>query len=118
MKILVDDIHVTTIIGVYEDERVTPQEILISYEIDYDGEQASQSDDVEDTLDYCELSKEIAEKVAGTDFELVERLLDFVLDIIMVKRLVNQATVTIAKPHALAKFGALVRVQKTRTSKQ
>jgi FolB domain-containing protein len=110
IQIDIKGLRTQAIIGVYEEEKNNKQELLIDVNIIFDGANAMLSDDLKDTVDYFEISKEIKDKVENSSFELLEKLLDFVLKIIMKNDLVKEAQVTIHKPEALKNFGAIVSV--------
>jgi FolB domain-containing protein len=110
IKITIKDLQVSTIIGVLKEERESPQELLIDAKIKFDASGAMKSDDLNDAIDYFKMAKLIQEKVQGSHFQLLEKLLDFLLRVIMKVNLVEEVKLTIYKPQALKKFGALVSV--------
>ncbi len=110
IKINIKDIKVKTIIGVLDEERQNAQTLFIDVKIKFDASKSMNSDNIKDTIDYFELTKLIKSKVENSHFELLEKLLDFVLRAIMKINLVKEAKVTIHKPEALEKFGAVVSV--------
>lgn len=114
MRIHLKDIRANALIGVYDEERKAPQRILINIWIDYEPTSAVTSDDVADTLDYCELTKEIIAHVESTDYFLLERLVESVLDIVMQQPLAQYARVEIDKPDVLKDMAHSVSVASER----
>jgi D-erythro-7,8-dihydroneopterin triphosphate epimerase len=114
-KINITDLKVKTIIGALEEEKQNPQIIIINAIIQFDGVKSAKSDNIDDTVDYFEITKLIKEKVEQTKFELLEKLVDSILKIIMKFHLVTKAKVEIQKPQALAEFGAMVSLKASAT---
>ena len=113
MIIRVKDLRLRTIIGFKEWEREKKQNIVINITIVTDAEAAATTDDISDSIDYKELTKRVISAVEATDFNLLERLADFILDIVMEYALIIEATVEIDKPVAL-RFADSVSVELTR----
>lgn len=113
MEIKIKDLRLRTIIGIFDHERDNLQDIVINASIQFDGSRASQSDAIEDTLDYKKLTKSIIARVEGSSFFLLERLVHEILDIICADTLVSSAQVEIDKPGAL-RFADSVSVNASR----
>ena len=90
-----------TIIGVNEWERNRKQNIIINIELSFDPAMAILSDDLKDTLDYRGIKRQIVEEVNHSSFCLLEKLTDYLLDILMSYEKVLAAKIKIDKPHAL-----------------
>lgn len=101
MKIRIKNLRVRTIIGIYEWEREHLQEVVVNIEMEFDGSKAVQSDAIEETVNYKALKKRIMKEVEEADFQLLEKLADHILQIIMGDLKVQKATVEVDKPHAL-----------------
>ncbi len=101
MKIRIKNLRARTIIGIFEWERNHLQEVVINIEMAFDGSKAIQSDAIEDTVDYKTLKKRILKEVEDSDFQLLEKLANHILQIIMSDFKVQKATVEVDKPHAL-----------------
>lgn len=109
--IRITDLKLQAIIGTNEWERKTPQDIIIiNIIINYNADNAIESDALEDTVDYNLVIKEVIEKVATSNFFLVEKLADVILNIIMENNMVVDACVRIDKPNAL-KFSKSVSIE-------
>lgn len=101
MIIRIKNIDVETVIGVYDWEKKKRQPLIINVKLEYNGKNAARSDDIKDAVDYIEIAKKIKDEVEKTSFELVEKLVDFVLDIVMRDNRIKKAKIEIDKPEAL-----------------
>ena len=101
MQIKIKNLRLRTIVGIYSWERKELQDIIINVSIDFDGEKASGSDNIADTVNYKSIKKEIVTAVESSRFKLLESLSKTILDIIFRNPLVRAACVEIDKPHAL-----------------
>ena len=70
----VTDLRVQTRVGVTDEERATPQTVLISFEVFRDMLVASTDDELESTVDYGALVPQIASLVERSEYRLLERL--------------------------------------------
>ena len=108
--IRITDLRLRTIIGINDWERKSKQDVIINVSMEYDASKAAKSDDINDTVDYKALSKEIINKVEDSNFLLLEKLAQTVLDIVMMHSLVKKAHVCVDKPFAL-RFADSVSVE-------
>jgi FolB domain-containing protein len=97
----IKNLRTKIIIGVFDEERTTPQEILINLDIEYDDTKASASDNIIYALDYDTLSKKILSEIEKTQFNLIEKLCSFILELIILEPEVNAVKVKIDKPSAI-----------------
>lgn len=56
-KIIIKDLRVTGIIGIYDYERITPQEMLINVTLFTETHRAAETDDIADCVDYEKTAK-------------------------------------------------------------
>lgn len=110
MRIEIKKIRVRPVIGVFDWEKSTRQDLLLTVKIDYDGTKAAKTDHIDDTLDYYTLTEDIIEKVEASRFELLEALAEFILDIIMERPLAQRAEIEIDKLAPLRKYAESVAV--------
>jgi len=113
--IRITNLKLRTIIGIYDWEREHTQDVVINIKIDFDATKASQSDAIEDTLDYKALTKRVIKEVKASSFFLLEKLAKLILNIVMEESLVKEATVRVDKPFAL-RFADSVSVELTERS--
>jgi 7,8-dihydroneopterin aldolase/epimerase/oxygenase len=93
-------LRLETIIGFWPEERKTKQRIILHISFEVKDRKVTQQDDVAHGVDYNELVEELIEKVPATSFNLVESLAEFVMDIVMARKKVQYAKVTVEKPDA------------------
>ncbi len=111
--IRITDLKLRTIIGINDWERDQEQDIIINITMEYDATKAIKSDKIKDTIDYKTITKKIIKAVQPSRFFLLEKLTNFILDIVMENSFVNEATVRVDKPMAL-RFARSVSVEITR----
>jgi len=109
-KIRITDLRLRTIIGANDWERNNKQDIIINITIDYDAKRSSQTDKLKDTLDYKGITKSIVKMAETSDYFLLEKLADSILNIILEHPLAKQVTVRVDKPAAL-RFADSVSVE-------
>ncbi|MBD3288049.1 dihydroneopterin aldolase [candidate division KSB1 bacterium] len=101
MIVRIKNLRLRTIIGIFDWERENKQDVVLNIEYEFDGTKAANSDDIEDTVDYKTLTKRIISEVEASQFYLLEKLANHVLEIIMDNEKVQRAFVEIDKPQAL-----------------
>ena len=114
--IRITNLRLRTIIGTNDWERKTLQDILINITIEFDAAKPAQSDNLHDTVDYKKITKRIIKFVEASQFFLLEKLTEEVLNLIMEDQKIQAATVRIDKPHAL-RFADSVALEITRRKK-
>lgn len=101
--LFIKNLTVKCIIGVNPYEREHEQEIRMQLFLWTDIAKASRSDNLEDTLDYSALYKEVVKRVEHSKFYLIERLAYEVATICLQHPLTRKAKVVLEKPGALEK---------------
>lgn len=99
--IRIKDLRLRTYVGIKEEEIKNKQDILLNITIRFDASGAIHSTEIEDTLNYRVITKQIIAFVEDNQFLLLERMTHEVLALIMEHREVRFAEVEIDKPHAL-----------------
>lgn len=110
--ITIKNLRLRTIIGIEEAERTNKQDIIINVAIEVDTAQAAQSDHIDDAFNYKTITKRIIHFVEGSSFYLLEKLVEEILQFIMLDDQVLSATVEIDKPAAL-RFADSVSLKQT-----
>ncbi len=100
-KIHIKNLKVCTLIGIYEWEQKNKQDVIINLTIDFDASKPAQSDQIDDTLDYHQLTKKIIQSVESSQYNLIEKLSQSILDIVMLEPLVLGCSIRVDKPLAL-----------------
>ncbi len=86
--------------GVLPHERTQAQPFVVDVRLSVDLARAAASDELPDTIDYGALSQRVVDIVTGTSFQLIEALAGRILDVCLEDARVQDATVTVHKPHA------------------
>ena len=87
--------------GVFEDERRNGQEFLVDVSMNVSLQRASNSDNLEDTVDYGAIAELVVKQIQGEKKALIERLAGQIADqIIAFSDLITGVAVTVHKPHA------------------
>lgn len=97
----IKNLRMRTIIGIEDFERTKEQDIIINANVQVDAEQASDSDDIADAFNYKTATKQIISLVEDSQFFLLEKLVNEILELIMADEKVLAAEVEIDKPNAL-----------------
>ena len=101
MIINIENLRLRTIVGIYDWEQKNKQDVIINLEIEFDGINAIQSDDIKDTVDYKTLNKEIIQYVQENKFNLIEKLAGDIGKIIMKDKRIIRSRIRVDKPGAL-----------------
>lgn len=80
-QIILEDIQISVHIGCCDAERNYPQLLKVTLFLNVDFTQPSQTDSLNDAVDYYQLSKLIIQKIEGQSFNLMERLGDEIMNI-------------------------------------
>ncbi|MDM7859876.1 dihydroneopterin triphosphate 2'-epimerase [Alteromonas sp. ASW11-36] len=99
--IRIKNLRLRTYIGINEDEIRNKQDVVVNVKIHYDAEQATNSDQMDDALNYKTITKAIIKLVEDNRFYLLEKLTADVLAIAAEHPWVSYAEVEVDKPHAL-----------------
>ena len=70
--VALSDLQISCVIGVYQEERLMPQDIFIDIELQSDCSTAVQNDTVEGTIDYESVAKALEELAQAREFYLLE----------------------------------------------
>lgn len=99
--IVIEQLQVDTVIGVYEHERSIRQVVSIDIELATNISKPGQSDDIADALDYKAIGDRISDFVRGSSFFLIEALVENIADIIIDEFSVDRVLVKLSKPSAI-----------------
>lgn len=101
MVICIKNLRVSSILGVYEEERRKERDIIINVRLEYDAGNALQTDALEDALDYKGVRDCIVSFVTGTQFKLLEKLADGIRQELVRDTRITKVHLEVDKPHAL-----------------
>jgi dihydroneopterin aldolase/D-erythro-7,8-dihydroneopterin triphosphate epimerase len=112
-RIIIRDLALRCIIGIFPEERREKQDIIINVVLEADLALAATSDQLADTVDYKALKKKILALVDTSAFNLIETLADRIARLALEDKRVRRAVVTVDKPGAL-RFARSVAVEISR----
>ncbi|MCU4675700.1 dihydroneopterin triphosphate 2'-epimerase [Catenovulum sp. 2E275] len=113
-KIKIKNLRLRTYIGIKQDEIQNKQDVIINVTIHYSADNATNSDNMDDALNYRSITKRIIALVENNKFHLLEKLTNDILDIACEHSWVEFAEVEVDKPHAL-RFADSVSLSLSRT---
>jgi len=100
-KIIINELVIPCIIGVFEHERKEKQNVILTIELAIDTQKAGKTDNLEDTVSYSDIAHEITEMVSNSQFKLLEKFADEVAIICLKDKRIKQVKVHVEKPKAL-----------------
>jgi len=109
-------LHVDCIVGIYEQERQTPQAVVMDVELEYDFAAPAASDAIGDAVDYDVVASRITELVQRRAFALIETMAEEACAMLLMRLpQVRTVRLEIRKPAAVpAAACSFVRVERTR----
>ncbi|HVS01253.1 MAG TPA: dihydroneopterin aldolase [Thermoanaerobaculia bacterium] len=113
-RLFIRDLLVRGILGVNEEERRSPQDIVIHLELALDTRPAGGSDELAHSVNYRSVCKRIIALVEGGSYLLVERLAAEIARLVLREFAVERVRVEVEKPGAL-RFARTVGVAIERT---
>lgn len=111
-KIIINDLEVLYRIGVSEEERATPQRLLISVEMTRDVSAAAATDDLTKTIDYYAVTQRLISFGEGKSWKLLEKLAADIGGLILAEYRPDSVSVEVKK--FIIKEARFVAVQLTR----
>ncbi len=116
-RIRIRDLRLTCIVGINEDERTVPQEILVNITIFADLSTPCSSDRIGDTIDYKAVKNEVIRMVEASSYFLIEKLAEEIARICLSEEAAKRVVVSIDKPHALSRAKSVsVEIARERTT--
>ncbi|MDD7804689.1 MAG: dihydroneopterin aldolase [Endozoicomonas sp. (ex Botrylloides leachii)] len=115
-KVCIENIHVDTVIGVYEFEQKAPQLLLIDLELTSDFSAAFLSDNLEDALDYDDITQQVRAFCKNSRYALLEALAGGIIRLIFERpsTTISKVAVRIRKPEALKQAIPAIWCERTR----
>ena len=95
--IFIDELRLSTLIGIYPRERVVPQTVEMSLQIGTSTASAGASDDIVDTIDYAVVVERLRSELATQHFNLLEKLAEYVAGLLIEQFGARWVRVSIAK---------------------
>ena len=108
--ISIKNLRLRTYIGFNEEEKTKKQDVVVNITLKYDASDASESDSVADAFNYKILTKRVINLVESSSYDLLEKMVAEIINIIKEFEEIEHAVVKIDKPHAL-RFADSVSVE-------
>ena len=99
----VKELRFQTIVGCWDWERQTPQQVSIDLDMGWDFAQAAKTDELKHALNYKEVAQRVEVFVQEAKFELVEAAAVGIADMVMQEFSVPWIRVAFHKPYAVKK---------------
>jgi len=100
-KVTIKNLLARGIIGINEDERKNPQDILINVTLFTDTRRAAETDDINDCVNYSTMSKKIMKHAESANRLTVEALANDLAKICLAEKGVQKVNVRVEKPGAV-----------------
>lgn len=114
-KIIIKDLRARGILGIYPNERVQKQTILINIVMVADTRRAAETDSIKDAVDYEAVSRRVIEHVESASAFLAEKLVADIARLILTEFDVEQVRVRVDKPDVFPFVGSVgVEIERTR----
>jgi len=96
-KITICDLELLCRVGVPDDERATPQRLLVTVDMFKDLAAAADSDDLSQTVDYHAVVRRLLALGAGREWRLIERLAGDIAGVVLAEFGVGRVRVEVKK---------------------
>ena len=116
-KINIVDLEVFYCVGVTEEERATPQRLLLTIEMAFDFSSAAVSDRIERTIDYHAVCQKLLAYGEERNWKLLEKLVTNLCDFILAEFKAQTVNVTVKKYAIPQARHVSVQLSKTRLAK-
>lgn len=100
-KIIIRDLRVVGIIGIYDRERITPQEMVFNIILYTDIRKAAETDDISDCVDYEKAANKIRAHALSSQRLTVEALAEDIANLCLQINGVNKVSVRVEKTQAI-----------------
>lgn len=100
-RIFIKDLRIPMHIGAGEEERNTPQEILINISLFVDITEAAQTENLEKTVNYSEVQKKVIVLAASRPYILLEAFANEIVNLCFEYKEVKKVLVRVEKPFKL-----------------
>ena len=106
-KILIRNLELRTIIGLYERERTAKQALILNLELRGDFSRAGKTDSLEGSVNYREVEEQVIALVENSSFHLLEALGEAVAALCLSFPEVVSVKITLDKPGAALRAASI-----------
>ena len=96
-KITIVDLEVFFRVGVTDEERVKPQRLLMTVDMEFDFSSAARTDRITKTIDYYQVAQQILKYGEGRSWKLIEKLATDLADMVLSQYDPQAVTVEVKK---------------------
>ena len=82
-KITIVDLETFCSVGVSDEERATPQRLLVTVDMQFDFSSAAVSDRIEKTINYHSVAQDLLKFGQGRSWKLIEKLASNIADMVL-----------------------------------
>ncbi|MDO6617450.1 MULTISPECIES: dihydroneopterin aldolase [unclassified Shewanella] len=100
-KVLIRELKIETVIGIYEWEKQIQQILLIDLDMAWDNKMAAATDDYQHALCYESVSNRLTALITQKPVELIETVAEMIAECLMTEFKVEGVKVTVMKPGAV-----------------
>ncbi|VFP87999.1 dihydroneopterin aldolase [Candidatus Erwinia haradaeae] len=97
----IDQLSIITTIGIYDWEKIIKQKLLLNVDMEWDHRKAALSDDINDCLNYSDVSRTITTFVSQGRFALIERVAEEVAMMLLHNYSSKWVRIKVSKPGAV-----------------
>lgn len=113
-RIFIDNLRLKCRIGITDEERMAPQEILASISLMVELTRAGASDNLGDTVDYKEMIERISRFVSEREFKLLESLAEGIAALALKTAGVERVTVKVSKAKYSSEPSIGIEIERSR----
>ena len=119
--IFIDDLRMTTLVGIYPREKAMAQTIEMSLQIGLSTERAGASDRIGDTIDYATVVEKLRSELERQHFNLLEKLAEYIANLLLDDFGAQWVRVSIAKlgmMRGVRRVGVIIERQRAKSQNQ
>ncbi|MFT4609694.1 MAG: dihydroneopterin aldolase [Cellvibrionaceae bacterium] len=114
-KVLVRQLRLETIIGLFPWERVVRQQVFVDLEMEVDIAKAAQSDDLEFVVNYAEVCEHVTLLADAGQFKLIETFVERIAEMILKDFDVSWIRVSVHKTDVMPQVASVgVQIERAR----
>ncbi len=115
--IFIEHLEVETIIGVYDEERIKKQPIIVDLNLYYETAKAAKSDNLTYALDYHQICIDLHSFIGSSSYQLIEALGQAIVDRMLLNEIIEKVDCKLSKPMALNQAKNVgIKISRTRKS--
>lgn len=106
-KVFIHGLNVSCIVGIFEHERISPQQVCIDIDMLWDNKRAASTEDITFALDYKTVSEAVEHLVVERQFLLVETMAEEIANLLKNDFSVAGSRIRVSKPEAINQIDAV-----------